>query len=238
MNKTNLQSNVSWNDHIYEESNDYPSNDNKKKKGKKSSSNKNDDDDDDVSTKQSLYTLTNFSIHDVYVGASTILDFPVGFKAMQKARKTFGRFIPAPNFLHTAVWVGPYASHNKTLGAVLVYGKYSSKVDDNTYLSKDGARSYVMSLQDFIEYFDYCNVKKLEPQRNLHLFDLINEVKKSGNWNIAKYHWPTNNCQHFTATCIKILKSVRQNPDQNDWTNFPHSIYNAMKANEIQQIKV
>ncbi|KAK8835852.1 hypothetical protein M9Y10_040405 [Tritrichomonas musculus] len=241
VNKTNLQQNANWNEHIYEESNDYPDvpsngGDNNKKKGKKSSSNKNDD--DEVSSKQSSYTLANFSIHDVYVGASTILDFPLGFKFMQKARQTFGKFVPPPNFLHTAVWVGPYHSNNQTLGAIFVYGKYSSKIDDNTYLSKDGARSYVMSLRDFIEYFDYCNVKKLEIQRNLHLFDFIEEVRKSGMWNIAKYHWPTNNCQHFTATCIKIMKSTREVENQDDWANFPSSIYKALESNEIQLNKI
>lgn len=186
--KTNLQSNVNWNDHIYEESNDNPeSSGNSPKKSKKSSSNNNNDD-DDFSTKQSSFTLANFSIHDVYVGASTILEFPFGFKVMRLAREKFGHFIPPPNFLHTAVWVGPYGSNNQTLGSILVYGKYSSKNDDKTYLSKDGARSFVMTLREFIEYFDYCNIKKLTPQRNLHLFDLINEVKNSGNWNVAKYH--------------------------------------------------
>lgn len=38
---------------------------------------------------------------------------------MKLAREKFGHFIPPPNFLHTAVWVGPYGSNNQTLGSIL-----------------------------------------------------------------------------------------------------------------------
>lgn len=227
-----LQSNINWDDHIHEESNDPPQTTPKKGGGGSSSSK---DDDDERSAKRSSYTLPNFRIKEVYVGASTILNFSLCFKMMSKARRTLGKIIPPPNFLHTAIWVGPAHSNNQTLGAILVYGKYSSKFDDRTYLSKDGARSYVMSLHEFIEYFDYCNVKKLESQRNIHLHEFINEVKNSGTWNIDKYHWPTNNCQHFTANCLNILKSTRKVANQNDWANFPSSIYKALKKNEMQK---
>ena len=64
------------------------------------------------------------------------------------------------------------------------------------------------------------------------MFDFIDLVKKSGNWRVKDYNWPTNNCQHFTAKLIDILKATRANPDGNDWMDLPKQVLSSLQSNE------
>lgn len=146
----------------------------KKKKNGCSSS----DENDDSNSKTSSLILGDFKINSVYVGATSIYDFQTGFDLIKKARKKFGGLIPSPKLLHTAIWVGNLDSNDETLGAVFVYGKYKSNKNDSTFLSNDGARSYVLSLRDFKNNYELFNVKKLIPQKEMSLFSFIDEIKK------------------------------------------------------------
>lgn len=201
----------------------------KKKKGGSSSNN----DSADSEVKTSSLVLGNFEINNIYIGATSIVDFKLGYDVMRNARKLIGHVIPPPSFLHLALWVGSSNDDDESLGAVFVYGKYYPKRNnDQTFLSKDGARSYVMKLGEFKEFFNACELKKLSPKRHLKLFDFIEEVKMSGQWNADSYNWPSNNCQNFAAKCLNILHAVRDSPTINDWANIPPSIMNILKSNE------
>ena len=154
---------------------------------------------------------------------------------MKTARKIFGQIIPPPNFIHSAIWISSETNiDDETLGAIVVYGKYYSNGHDESYLFDDGARSFLMTFGEFKELFDSFDVKKLVPQKNVHMFDFIKEIKDGGKWNALNYNWPTNNCQHFTTLCLNILKAIRYSPNENDWADLPYSIMNTLKTNEIK----
>ena len=71
----------------------------KKKKGGSSSSN----DSDDSEVKTSSLILGNFEINNVYIGATSIVEFKLGYNVMRNARKLIGHVIPPPSFLHSAL---------------------------------------------------------------------------------------------------------------------------------------
>lgn len=73
---------------------------------------------------------------------------------------------------------------------------------------------------------------KLKVNKEIGLIDFINEIKKSGNWRVADYNWPTNNCQYFTAKLISILKATRDSPKNDDWADLPKLVMNSLKSNE------
>ena len=66
----------------------------------------------------------------------------------------------------------------------------------------------------------------------MKMFDFIEKVKSSGKWGADDYNWPTNNCQHFTAKLIGILKATRDSPNNEDWANLPKPVLNSLKLNE------
>ena len=203
-------------------------NDKKKSHG---SSHKDDDDD----SKSSSKILGNFEIQSVYLGASPNIyyNFNVFASLMRKARKVFGHVIPAPDFVHSAIWIGQEKDvTDDSLGAIFVYGKYRNKHNSDIYLSQDGAKSYVMTLREFKEMYPSIAPMKLNTHKKINLFDLIDKVKVSGKWNAREYNWPTNNCQHFTAKLISILKATRSTPDNNDWIELPKPILNSLQLNE------
>lgn len=184
--------------------------------------------------KTSSVLLGDFEIQTVYIGESSIVNFKPGYLFMRSARKLIGHLVPPPNFIHSAVWVGPENANDTTLGAVFVYGKYFARENDSTFLHKDGARSYIMSLAEFKENFDVANIVKLHPKRKMNHFEFMEEVKNSGIWTAKDYNWPTNNCQHFVSSCINILRAVREFPSKNDWLDIPQSIIDTLKKNELE----
>lgn len=179
----------------------------KKSKGHKSSSNKDDDDD-----QSSAKTLGNIDIKTVYLGTSPNiflnLNFMVSF--FRKIRKTFRHVIPPPDLIHSAIWVSKDCTVNdESLGALFVYGRYFNNKNSPAYLDNDGVKAYVVTLKQFKEKYPAIEQMKLILHKNLKLFDLIDEIKESGNWGVNNYNWPTNNCQHFTAKLIDILEATR-----------------------------
>lgn len=200
--------------------------------GKKhgSSSHKDDDSEDEKSAK----TLGDFKIDSVYLGTSpnifVNLNFFVSF--MKKIRKTFGHIIPSPELIHSAIWVGQKDANDDTVGAIFVYGKYWNKHNLPSYIGRNGAKAYVMALGEFKEHYPAINPMKLNPHKSVNLFDFINKVKNSGRWSANDYNWPTNNCQHFTAKLIGILKATRDQPKSDDWVHLPKPVINSLKLNE------
>ena len=118
------------------------------------------------------------------------------------------------------------------LGAIFVYGKYKNRYNMPTYLEKDGAKAYVISFKEFKERYPSINPMKLNPHKEMKLFDFIEEVKQSGKWSSKEYNWPANNCQHFTAKLIDILQATRAAPTNNDWIDLPKPVMNSLKSNE------
>lgn len=192
--------------------------------------------DNDINERFSSQLLGNIQIGSVYLGASKIIWLDFGYKLMNVARKALGKLIPPPDFLHSAIWVGTQNPTDESLGAIFVYGRYNPNGNDQTFLLEDGARSYVMTLKEFKEKYNSFGVKKLNPQKRLYLFDFIEAIKSSGNWRSKYYNWPTNNCQHFSAKCISLLKATRDTINDNDWENLPSTILNTLKLNEINKI--
>ena len=201
------------------------------KKKSHGSSHKNDDDD----SKSSSKILGDFEIKSVYLGASPNIyyNFNIFASLMRKARKVFGHVIPPPDFVHSAIWVGSEKDvTDDSIGAIFVYGKYWNKHNSPIYLSQDGAKSYVMTLREFKEMYPSIAPMKLNAHKKINLFEFIEKAKISGKWNARDYNWPTNNCQHFTAKLINILKATRSTPDNSDWIELPKSILNSLQLNE------
>lgn len=182
--------------------------------------------------KMSSKVLGNIQIHDVYIGSSSIVDFDVGYRAMNAARKILGHAIPPPNFLHPSFWVGPKNATNSTSGAVFVYGEYhsSNEATKKTFLSNDGARSYVLTLGEFLNKYE--NPIRVVPGKNINLSYFTKKIKNSGKWDAKSYKWRTNNCQHFVAQCMNILDATRYSPNDNDWIILPSRILKVLKSNE------
>ena len=179
-------------------------------------------------------SLGNFPINVVYVGGTTLVKFPLAYDLMRNARKVAGRIVPPPNFLHTAIWIGSSDSTNESLGAIVVYGEYYSNGKNPTYLTCYGAKSVVMPLGKFKQEFDAFDAMKLIPQRNISLLTFLDEIKNGGRWMASDYKWTTHNCQHFTSTCLKILKSRRVKSGKYDWTQLPNNIMRTILYNEIE----
>lgn len=186
-----------------------------------------------LKSQKSSKILGNFNIKNIYIGASFVFDFDIGYSLMHNARKTIGHYIPAPNFLHPAIWVGSGdATDEESLGVVFVYGKYYPEDDNDDFILKDGLKSFSLSFKDFKAKYDAFDPVKLIPQRKINVFDFINEVKSNGNWNAKDYKWNRNNCQHFVTKCLSILHAVRFLPNENDWINIPSKILKELKLNE------
>ena len=201
-----------------------------KKKSHGSSSHK--DNDDDLS---SAKTLGNVDINTIYLGTSPNIVFDLNFASafFRKVRKTFGHVIPAPDLVHSAIWVGNDKDANdNSVGAIFVYGRYFNKKNSPAYLEQDGAKAYVMTLRQFKERYPSISPMKLKAKNDMKLLDFINKVKESGNWGAKNYNWPTNNCQHFTAKLIEILGATRDAPNNDDWVELPKPVLNSLERNE------
>lgn len=188
--------------------------------------------DDDV-PKSGPAKLGNIQIKTVYLGLSPTIYFNLNFfiNMMKNLRRLFGHVIPPPDFIHSAIWVADSDDTDQSLGAIFVYGKYYNIFNDRSYIEHDGARSYVMTLNDFKKKYS-SKIIKLKPKKNVKLFDFIDNLKKEGKLTADEYNWPTNNCQHFTSRCIDILDAVREVPDKDDWINLPKLIFKELEKNE------
>lgn len=220
---------------------DYPSASRSKHKCYLGCCDKNDDgggsssSDKDSDSGESARILGNIAIETAYLGTSSNIVFNLRFLStfMQKLRKTFGRVVPAPEIVHSAIWVGSKDANDDSVGAVFVYGRYFNNNKANAaFLWGDGAKGYSMSLADFKKKFSVTKTMKLNIRKDYKLLDFIDEIKKSGNWNVKDYNWPTNNCQHFTVKLIEILQASRNEPSNDDWANLPKVVLNALKSNE------
>ena len=177
--------------------------------------------------------LGDFVVKAVYLGGNACLDFEPGYQMMRAARRLFGKRIPAPNFQHTAIWFGENDAGDDSVGAILVYGEYYNYNRDPTYLSCDGARSFVMTLGEFKQMFRSFPVKKMQPGRNLSISRLLQEVTDSGDWTVDDYNWITNNCQHFTAAVLNVLEAKRNFAQENDWAQIPPPIMKTILRLEL-----
>ncbi|KAK8865014.1 hypothetical protein M9Y10_010543 [Tritrichomonas musculus] len=193
----------------------------KEKKGKKKKKNV-------VDKEASPQILGDFDVKVAYVGGST-LELP---NFLNNARNFLNYIIPYQSFYHSGIWVGPSNEDDNTLGIILVYGAYFSFGNNPTFLLSDGARAYVMSLGRFKKNFKAYNVKKLIPQRNLTMYQFLDEVKASGKWRAGDYHWFKHNCQHFAVSCLNILQPKRFSADQNDWKVLPRKIMKMIDITE------
>lgn len=198
---------------------------------KSSSSNTNSDEDDEISAKE----LGDFKIENVYLGTSPniVVNLNVFATLMKKARNLFGHVIPPPDFIHSAIWIGKNdAIDDDSLGAVFVYGKYLNKHNLKFYINHDGAKAFVMSFGEFKQRYPLIDPIKLHANKKLNLFKFIEKINENGHWSAKDYNWPTNNCQHFTARLINILKATRVTPGNNDWIDLPRPIIDSLEVNE------
>lgn len=177
--------------------------------------------------------LGDYTILSMFVGATRLVNFQTAYSLMRANRKLLGHLAPPPTFQHTAVWVGGSNPTDDSLGAIVVYGEYYPVNYDATYLSCDGARSFVMSLGDFRKTYNAYELKQMKPGRNMTLFPFLEEVKSSGRWGADDYMWRTHNCQHFTANCVKLLEARRVNQSKTDWMDLPSPIMKTIIQNEF-----
>lgn len=201
-------------------------------KGHKSSSHKDDD-----GSQSSAKTLNDFKIQTVYLGVSPNIIVNLNFFAslMRAARKTFGKIIPSPDLIHSAIWIGQKDATDDSVGAIFVYGRYFNKLNSPAYLSKDGAKAYVMTLREFKNKYPSIDPMKLNPHKNINLHQFIKEVQESGKWGASDYNWPTNNCQHFTAKLIDLLQATRNVANNDDWIDLPKPVLQSLKSNEQKE---
>ena len=178
--------------------------------------------------------LGDFVVNSVYLGGNAIIPFEPGYSFMKGARRTLGRVVPPPNFQHTAVWFSDSDNAgDDSIGAILVYGEYYNLNGDPTYLGCDGARSFVMTLGEFKNMFRAFEVKKMKTGRNITLTTLLDESKRSGSWDADSYNWATNNCQHFSASVLKILEAKRADAKPEDWAEIPPPVMNSILITEL-----
>lgn len=96
---------------------DYDENNSRKKSY--GSSHKNDDDE------KSAINLGDFEIQTIYLGTSPNIFFNLNVisRLMRPLRKLFGRIIPSPELVHSAIWVGNENAKNKSLCAIFCIWK-------------------------------------------------------------------------------------------------------------------
>lgn len=183
---------------------------------------------------ESARVLGNMKIETVYLGTSPNIYFNLNFfvSFMKTLRKKFGKIIPSPELIHSAIWVGEKNAKDDSKGAVFVYGKYENKNNNAAFLWKDGAKGYTLTLKEFKKRYQANEPMKLNIQRKMKVNEFIKEIGHSGKWGLDNYKWPTNNCQHFTSKLIDILEATRATPTNEDWYDLPKPILNSLKTNE------
>ena len=69
------------------------------------------------------------NIETVYLGTSQRIYLNLNlFASFAKIlRKKFGKIIPSPELIHSAIWVGEKNAKDDSKGAVFVYGRYENK---------------------------------------------------------------------------------------------------------------
>lgn len=94
------------------------------------------------------------------------------------------------------------------------------------------------------EFCSICSIKPKLDHRQMTLKNFIEEIKKEGRWDLKSYSFLTNNCKHFVAAGIRILKPKYNNDliDVIDVTYFigkkkeedgiPNEIIKELKKNE------
>ena len=94
------------------------------------------------------------------------------------------------------------------------------------------------------EFCSICTIKPKLDHRQMTLKNFIEEIKKEGRWDLKSYSFLTNNCKHFVAAGIRILKPKYNNDliDVIDVTYFigkkkeedgiPNEIIKELKKNE------
>lgn len=183
---------------------------------------------------ESARVLGNMNIETVYLGTSPNIYFNLNFfvSFMKTLRKKFGKIIPSPELIHSAIWVGEKNAKDDSKGAVFVYGKYENKNNNAAFLWKDGAKGYTLTLKEFKKRYQANEPMKLNIQRKMKVNEFIKEIGHNGKWGLDNYKWPTNNCQHFTSKLIDILEATRATPTNEDWYDLPKPILNSLKTNE------
>lgn len=182
----------------------------------------------------SARSLGNMEIKSAYLGTSPniIVNLNFVYSFMRRVRKAFGRAVPSPEIVHSAIWVGEANPTDKSVGALFTYGRYTNKQKSKAFLWEDGAKGYALTFKEFKEKFNAATPMKLKVQKNIKLLDFINQMETNGNWGFKDYNWPTNNCQHFTAKIINVLGATRASPNENDWMDLPKIVFDSLKSNE------
>ena len=178
--------------------------------------------------------LGDFTVKAVYLGGNAVIDFPLGYKFMKGVRTLLGTSAPPPKFQHTAVWFGENDdAGDESIGAIIVYGKYTNENGGRTFLGCDGARTYVATLGRFKSMFRTFPVKKMKPGRNLTVSTFLSEVKASDSWEVDDYDTLNHNCQHFTASVLEILEAKRHYPEDTDWASIPPTVLRRILRTEM-----
>ena len=178
--------------------------------------------------------LGDFTVKAVYLGGNAVIDFPLGYQFMKGVRSLLGTSAPPPKFQHTAVWFGENDNAgDDSVGAIIVYGKYTSEYGGRTFLGCDGARTYVATLGKFKSMFRTFPVKKMKLGRNLTVSTFLSEVKAADKWEVDDYDTLNHNCQHFTASVLEILEAKRYQPEDTDWANIPPTVLRRILRTEM-----
>lgn len=178
--------------------------------------------------------LGDFTIKAVYLGGNAVVDFQLGYKFMKGVRNLLGTSAPPPKLQHTAVWVSDNDdAGDKSIGAIVVYGRYTSETSTKTFLGCDGARTYVATLGQFKNLFQSFPVKKMRPGRNLTVSTFLSEVKSSDSWGADDYDTLNHNCQHFSASVLEILEAKRLKAEDSDWANIPPTVLTRILRTEL-----
>lgn len=99
----------------------------------------------------------------------------------RKVRKTLGHIVLSPDLVHSAILVSKDGTvSDNSVGAIFVYGRYFNKKNCPVYLDNDGAKAYVMTLKQFKQRYPAIESMKLNPHKNMKLFEFIDTILKEG----------------------------------------------------------
>lgn len=92
---------------------------------------------DNFDSRVSARSLGNIKIESVYLGTSPNIYINMNFLVSftRSLRKFVGKFAStSPEFIHSAIWVGRKDAKDDDVGALFVYGKYSNKDNNPSFL--------------------------------------------------------------------------------------------------------
>lgn len=202
-----------------------------------------------------------------YIQDKKIVSCCIGLSQLNSENLTgvVGTIVGGKNYVHSALWLSDKDFENTNeKGLIIEYGNYKKEFEtkfviDNDgnkviekiekkyviyhYNEKGGLRYYVKNYEDFKKIFATTAYVDLDvdPDNQVMFKDFIKNCApfEKNEWIQEKYHFLKNNCQHFTAHALKVLKpnyrpkdiqiTDKRNAGLKKESILPQCILNALK---------